>query len=98
MQVQDLGQATSGAQTSVQCTATPFLPGSTVLVQCYADPACSAITGVVVATSPDDSTYTTVATLTEVGEAAAIELDEYIRITPTATGGDGAGAHLIGGL
>lgn len=79
------------AQTGVSTQATPFAPGHNAVVEI----ACTGVTGtptIVIQTSPDNSTWTTVATLnviTRSGFQAEITLDKYIRANQTAAGSAG---------
>ena len=98
MQYLSLGAlAGAGAQSSINLSATPFMPGHSVVVVGEAQQA-NTVMSVQVQTSPDDTTWTTVATLTYPGMKANIELDNYIRVNNvTATGGN-VGAGLLANL
>lgn len=79
------------AQTGVATTATPFAPGMNAVVQINT----TGLTGtptILIQTSPDNSTWTTVATLnviTRSGFRAEITLDKYVRANQTVAGSAG---------
>lgn len=86
------GTATSEA--SVSSTKTPFLPGRVV----SAFIVCDAITGtdavIEIESSPDDSDWTVVMTLTGLGSKAGnVKCDKYMRANVDTAGGSSNGTY-----
>ena len=90
-----LAAGTATDETAVAMTVTPFLPER--VVEAYIVPSAD-MAGtdavIVIQSSPDNSTWTTVLTMTGLGPTAGnVELDAYMRAGVTTAAGTTAGEY-----
>lgn len=89
----DLAAGSVAAQSSVSSTKTPFLPNR--VVSAYIAPSADMAGNdavIVIQSSPDDSVWTTVLTMTGIGfKVGNVTLDKHMRanVTTAADGTDG---------
>ena len=91
----NLVAATVANQTAVASNKTPFLPGRIVGAAIHVDAATGTDAVIVIQSSPDDSTYTTVLTHTGIGGMTTgnVKCDKYMRVGVTTAAGTVAGNY-----
>ena len=91
----DLVAGTVAAQTAVESNKTPFLPGRMVAAHIVPSADMAGTDAVIVIqSSPDDSTYTTVLTMTGIGpKVGMVKCDKYMRANVTTAAGTTAGEY-----
>lgn len=95
---QNVALNAAAAQTAIQPSVTPFLPGRNATLVVDVDGLAGAT--LVVETSPDNTNWTTVATVNAQGPAVIqdVTVAAYMRTHVTVAGTAGKGsAYLIGG-
>ena len=94
LELADNVAGTATAETAVTLTATPFLPGRTVEAVIVGNAITGTAAVIEIESSPDNSVWTVVMTLTGLGSKAGnVKCDKYMRANVDTAGGTTAGTY-----
>ena len=82
-------------QTAIESNKTPFLPGRMVAAHIVTGGITGTVPSILIESSPDDSTYTTVLECDQIsgGKVGMVKCDKYMRAGVDTAGGTTAGRY-----